>query len=49
MTLSDSARSNTDSYCYKSSYNTGNINLLGGTSTTHFQVSYYEVYQVLTE
>lgn len=47
--LANSCRSNTNSYCNKSSYNTGNNNLLGNSSTTNFQVSYYEVYQVIFE
>jgi len=47
--LANSCRSNTSSSCSKSSYNTGNNNLLGGSSSTSFQVSYYEVYQVVFE
>ena len=47
--LANSCRSNTSSYCNKSSYNTGNNNLLGNSSSTSFQVSYYEVYQVVFE
>ena len=49
LCLASSCRSNTSSYCNKSSYNTGNNNLLGGSSSTSFQVSYYEVYQVVFE
>ena len=49
LSLANSCRSNTSSYCNKSSYNTGNNNLLGGSSSTSFQVSYYEVYQVVFE
>lgn len=47
--LANSATSNTSSYCNKSNYNTGNNNLLGETGSTSFQVSYYEVYQVIFE
>ena len=46
--LADSCTSNTSSSCTKSSYNTGNNDLLGGSGTS-FQVSYYEVYQVIFE
>ena len=49
LSLANSCRSNTSSYCNKSSYNTGNNNLLGNSSSTSFQVSYYEVYQVVFE
>ena len=49
LCLASSCRSNTSSYCNKSSYNTGNNNLLGNSSSTSFQVSYYEVYQVVFE
>ena len=44
--ISNQCRSNTNSYCSRSSYDTGSVNLLGGSSSTSFQVSYYEVYQV---
>ena len=47
--LANGFRSNTNSYCSKSSYNTGNNNLLGGSGTTNFQVTYYEVYQIVFE
>ena len=50
--LANSSKSSTNNSCSKnssSSYNTGNNNLLGGTGTTNFQVSYYEVYQVISE
>ena len=47
--LASSCQSNTSSSCSKSSYNTGNNNLLGNSSSTSFQVSYYEVYQVVFE
>ena len=46
LCLASSCRSNTSSYCNKSSYNSGNNNILGGSSSTSFQVSYYEVYKV---
>ena len=49
LCLANSCRSNTSSYCNKSSYNSGNTNILGGSSSTSFQVSYYEVYQVVFE
>ena len=50
--LSNSCTSNSSSYCYYSSssaYKTGNQNLLGGSGQTSFQVTYYEVYQVVFE
>ena len=48
--LANSSRSSTNNYCTKSStYNIGNNNLLGGSGQTNFTVSYYEVYQVVTE
>ena len=47
--LANQCKSNGSSYCNKSSYNTGNTNLLGGNGSTSFQVSYYEVYQVVFE
>ena len=50
--LANSCTSNSSSYCYKSSssaYNTGNQNLLGDSGQTTFQVTYYEVYQVIFE
>lgn len=49
LCLCNSGKSNTSNYCNKSSYNTGNNNLLGGTGSTNFQVSNYEVYHVLFE
>ena len=48
--LANSCTSNSSSYCYYSSssaYNTGGQNLLGNSGQTSFQVSYYEVYQVI--
>ena len=48
--LSDSCKSNTNSYCnITSTYNIGNNNLLGSSGKTNFQVSYYEVYHVIFE
>ena len=47
--LSNSCKSNTNSYCNKSAYNTGGNNLLGNSGQTNFQVSYYEVYHVIFE
>ena len=47
--LANSCKSNNNSYCSKSSYNSGNTNILGGSSSTNFQVSNYEVYQVVFE
>ena len=51
--LANSCRSNSNNYVNKnssSSYNTeNNNNLFGSSGTTNFQVSYYEVYQVVFE
>ena len=47
--LADQCKSNTNSYCNKSSYNTGNTNVLGLNGQTNFQVSNYEVYKVIFE
>ena len=49
LNIVNSCRSNSSSYCCKSSYNTGDVNLLGGNGSTSFQVSNYEVYQVVFE
>jgi len=49
LCIANSCRSNTSSYCNKSSYKTGNVNLIGGGGSTSFQVSSYEVYQVIFE
>ena len=49
LCIANQCISNTSSYCNKSSYNTGNNNLLDGNGQTSFQVSNYEVYQVLFE
>ena len=53
LCLYSSCRSNNNSYVNKSSssaYNTeNNNNLFGSSGTTNFQVSYYEVYQVVFE
>ena len=47
--LANSCKSNNNSYCNKSSYSTENVNLLGNGGQTNFQVSSYEVYQVIFE
>ena len=47
--LDNQCKSNTSSYCSKSNYNTGNTNVLGVNGSTSFQVSNYEVYQVIYE
>lgn len=47
--IADQCKSNTSSYCSKSTYNSGNNNLLGGNGQTNFQVTTYEVYQVIFE
>ena len=47
--LADGCKSNSSSYCTKSAYNTGNVNLLGENGQTNFQVSSYEVYHVIFE
>ena len=49
LCIANQCKSNTSSYCNKSAYNTGNNNLLGGNKTTKFQVTTYEVYQVILE
>jgi len=49
LSLYDQCKSNTSNYCSKSSYNTGNTNVLGAKGSTSFQVSNYEVYQVIYE
>ena len=49
INIANGCKSNTSSYCSKSSYNTGSYNLLGGSSSTSFQVSTYEVYHVINE
>ena len=47
--IASSCRSNSSSSCNKSTYNTGNYNVIGGSGSTSFQVSYYEVYHVISE
>lgn len=47
--IASSCSSNTSSSCKKSTYNTGNDNVIGGSGSTSFQVSYYEVYHVVSE
>ena len=49
LCIANGCKSNSNSYCSKSSYNTGSYNLLGGSGSTSFQVSYYEVYHVIRE
>ncbi len=49
ISLVDACRSNNNSYCSKSSYNTGDVNVLGNKDSTKFQVANYEVYQVIFE
>ena len=49
LCLANQCKSNTSSYCNKSAYNTGNNNLLGGNGSQSFQVTTYEVYQVIFE
>ena len=46
LIIYNSCKSNSNSYCNKNNYNTRSVNLLGGSCSTNFQVSYYEVYQV---
>ena len=47
--IANGCKSNTSSSCSKSSYITGNVNILGNGGSTSFQVSNYEVYQVIFE
>ena len=47
--LANQCKSNSSSYCSKSSYNTGNTNVLGQNNSTSFQISKYEVYKVVFE
>ena len=47
--IASGCRSNSSSTCNRSSYNTGSYNILGGSGSTSFQVSYYEVYHVISE
>ena len=47
--IANGGKSNNNNYCNKSIYNTGNNNLLGNNGQTNFQVSNYEVYQVIFE
>ena len=48
--ISNSCKSNSNSYCNKyTSYKTGDNNLFGNSGQTNFQVSNYEVYQVVFE
>jgi len=48
--IADQCKSTNNSYCTKNNtYNTGNVNILGGNGQTNFTVSIYEVYQVIFE
>ena len=47
--LANSCKSNANSYCSKNNYNTGETNVLGEKNQTKFQVTSYEVYQVIFE
>ena len=47
ITISDNCKSNFNSYCNKSSYKTGDVNILGNKDSTKFKVAIYEVYQVI--
>ena len=49
LCLASGGRSNTNNYCNKSTYNTGNNNIFGNNGQTNFQLSNYEVYQVIFE
>ena len=49
LLIANGCTGNSSSSVNKSSYNTGNYNLLGGSSSTSFQVTYYEVYKVIFE
>ena len=50
LCIANSCKSNTSSYCSKhATYKTGDNNLLGNSGQTNFQVSNYEVYQVVFE
>ena len=49
LCIANGCTGNTSSYVVKSSFNTGDYNLLGGSSSSSFQVSYYEVYKVIFE
>lgn len=47
--IASECTSNANSSCNKSTYNTGNINLLGSIDARNFQVSKYEVFKVVFE
>ena len=47
ITISDNYKSNFNSYCNKSSYKTGDVNIIGNKDSTKFKVAIYEVYQVI--
>ena len=47
--IANGCTGNSNSSANKNTYNTGNYNLFGGSSSNNFQVSYYEVYKVIFE
>ena len=49
LCIASGCKSNTSSYCNKSTYITENNNLLGNSGSTSFQVSNYEVFRVIYE
>lgn len=49
LCLASGGKSNNNNYCNKNTYNTGNNNIFGNSGQTNFQVSNYEVYQVIFE
>ena len=49
LCIANGCTGNTSSYTARNSYDTGNYNILGGSSSISFQVSYYEVYKVIFE
>ena len=49
LCLASGGKSNNNNYSTKSIYNTGNNNIFGNNGQTNFQISNYEVYQVIFE
>ena len=47
--IANGCTGNSSSGTNKNSYNTGNFDIFGGSSSSNFQVSYYEVYKVIFE
>ena len=47
--LANGCTGNSNSYCNKKNYDTGDTNLLGIGGSTNFQVKFYEVYHVIFE